>query len=148
MLQILFCEKIMGRSCFVLCRNIFWWRGRIFFLNFLRPLSNLGSPHLCSRWKGNGIYPKSNKQSGGLLDWRQTGLSQMWFLALEWWGEVINYTKWNSREPNNLGDREDCIEVRTNSAGWTPNRHWLNGTWNDRPCNDTSNHNGFVCKTK
>ena len=37
-------------------------------------------------------------------------------------GEVINYTKWNSREPNNLGDREDCIEVRTDSAGWTPNR--------------------------
>ena len=63
-------------------------------------------------------------------------------------GDVINYTKWNSREPNNLGDREDCIEVRTDSAGWTPNRHWLNGTWNDRPCNDTSNHNGFVCKTK
>ena len=64
-------------------------------------------------------------------------------------GEVINYTKWNSREPNNLGDREDCIEVRTDSAGWTPNRHWLDGTWNDRPCNDTtSNHNGFVCKTK
>ena len=45
-------------------------------------------------------------------------------------GDVINYTKWNSREPNNLGDREDY------------------GTWNDRPCNDTSNHNGFVCKTK
>ncbi|CAB3986383.1 Aggrecan core [Paramuricea clavata] len=38
-------------------------------------------------------------------------------------GKASVFHKWNTKEPNNVGGNEDCVEM------------WHNGYWNDAPCN-------------
>ncbi|CAM9994962.1 unnamed protein product, partial [Heterosigma akashiwo] len=46
-------------------------------------------------------------------------------------GTSVDYTNWNSGEPNDWGDSEDCVEI-TSSGGW-----------NDNSCSTTQ---GYVCQ--
>ncbi|CAM9984519.1 unnamed protein product, partial [Heterosigma akashiwo] len=46
-------------------------------------------------------------------------------------GTLVDYTNWNSGEPNDWGFSEDCVEM-TSSGGW-----------NDQPCSSTQ---GYVCQ--
>lgn len=47
----------------------------------------------------------------------------------------ISYKNWNRWEPNNVGGRENCVEMLNTHAA---------GTWNDRPCN--LNDRRYVCQ--
>ncbi|XP_038076947.1 macrophage mannose receptor 1-like [Patiria miniata] len=52
-------------------------------------------------------------------------------------GTTLDYTNWNSGEPNEYGGQEDCVEMYD---------HWNDaGEWNDQNC-DTKN--GYVCQSK
>ena len=51
-------------------------------------------------------------------------------------GKNISWTNWDSGEPNNYKDKEDCTQIR-----------WKNsGKWNDVRCADSYHMNSFVCK--
>jgi hypothetical protein len=48
-------------------------------------------------------------------------------------GSAFSYTNWNSGEPNDYGDGEDCAAVRFS----------LGGEWDDRSCSGTLS---FICE--
>ena len=47
--------------------------------------------------------------------------------------EVIEFTSWYYRQPDNAGNGEDCVEMFRPAVGWK-----------DRPC---TNKNRFLCET-
>ena len=47
-------------------------------------------------------------------------------------GSAVTYTRWNSGEPNNAGNNEDCMEIGLFSSG----------DWNDNAC---SMQQPFMC---
>ena len=69
---------------------------------------------------------------GGIIIW--IGLNDINNEGIFKWADssnITNYTNWNSGEPNNYNDNEDCVEM--NGYGY----------WNDYPCSSLGRQ--FVC---
>ncbi|XP_070539238.1 alpha-N-acetylgalactosamine-specific lectin-like [Ptychodera flava] len=50
-------------------------------------------------------------------------------------GSSLTYSNWNSAQPDNYGNNEDCVHLISNA----------DGKWNDLPC---SNRISFICERK
>ena len=57
-------------------------------------------------------------------------------------GSDFKYQSWNSGEPNDIGGKEDCMELYSAPG---ENHH---DKWNDIPCDLNNRADGFVCKKR
>ena len=55
-------------------------------------------------------------------------------------GRTVDYVNWNSHEPNNAGNGEDCVELLA-AEKWK----MAKGKWNDLPCSSGYPRN-FACQ--
>ena len=75
--------------------------------------------------------------AGATSSWTWIGLNDQDTEGAYVWsdGSSVDYTNWNSGEPNQSGGEEDCTNM------------WQSGYWNDLPCESTSVLH-FICNAK
>ncbi|XP_038079449.1 echinoidin-like [Patiria miniata] len=124
---------LRGNRCYRFIGKTLDWHGAQSYCNGLDHKANLVS--LNTEGEAEFVHHLFKEKGGGLYTHYWTGLSDIDSEGnYKWVGinKPMTYSNWNTRQPDNAGHNEDCIEVVTHS-----------GYWNDIHCTDRQ---PFICE--
>ena len=117
-----------GKSCYYVASSASTWT------NSRRFCQNLGADLAVIKSKDENkfVYNLLRNTSSNLDGWiglyRKAG-DKFYWLDDRPAADYGNYQNWNDGEPNNAGNKEDCVHLKVGNS---------EGKWNDIPCSNAN----------